>query len=460
MTVITRFAPSPTGFLHIGGARTALFNYLFAKHHQGNFLLRIEDTDRERSTREAIDAIYTGMQWLGLKWDGDLVMQSHNIKRHQEVARALHQQGKAYYCQCSPTDLQNAREEAAKSSRPPGYDGRCRLKGYTSGALRLYTEDQGSITLHDLVQGTVTIHNEQIDDMVLLRSDGTPTYMLSVVVDDHDMRITHVIRGDDHLTNAFRQYQIYKAMGWTVPQFAHISLIHGADGAKLSKRHGAVGVETYKEMGYLPEAMRNYLVRLGWSHGDEEIISDAQAIQWFSLDHVGKSPARFDFKKLDYLNAHYMRAADPKRLVGLIEDRLEKTLGHGLTSHCKYILEHGMHGLVQRAETLNQLAENALFYVQPLPLPITGEGKKQLTSENIVLLKTLYATLKPVERWTHDALEHTLRNFAEMQNIKLGKIAQPIRVVLTGSTVSPSIFEIMEILGKDATLKRFAVFFE
>ncbi|MEI8320430.1 MAG: glutamate--tRNA ligase [Alphaproteobacteria bacterium] len=456
MTIVTRFAPSPTGFLHIGGARTALFNYLFAKHNQGKFLLRIEDTDRERSTQAAVDAIYAGLQWLGLRWDEEPVLQSANIKRHQEVGAELYHKGRAYYCQCSPEALQNMREEAMKNGQAPGYSGHCRHQGFASGALRLLTEDHGSIRLFDLVQGEVTVQNSQIDDMVLLRSDGTPTYMLSVVVDDHDMGVTHVIRGDDHLTNMFRQYQIYKAMDWKVPQFTHIPLIHGMDGAKLSKRHGAVGVEAYEHMGYLSEALRNYLVRLGWSHGDAEIISDQEAIEWFDLAHVGKSPSRFDFKKLNHLNAHYMRLADHKRLVGLIEDPLEGALGQGLSSHHKHVLERAMGGLTQRAETLKELAENSLFYVHPLPLPVTEEAQKIL-EEGQELLTVVKNALTAQQNWTEEGLEQSFRDLAEAQGLKLGKVAQPVRAVLAGATVSPSIFEIMEILGKDEVLRRFAL---
>ena len=302
MTVVTRFAPSPTGFLHIGGARTALFNYYFAKHNKGKFLLRIEDTDQERSTQQAVDAILDSMKWLGLNWDQDIVYQSKCQARHKEIAEKLQKENKAYYCQCSKEHLQDMREQAMKEGRQPGYNGHCRDKNHTSGALRLCTPDEGSVTLKDEIQGNVSIQNNHIDDMIILRSDGTPTYMLSVVVDDHDMGITHIVRGDDHLTNAFRQYHLYAALGWAMPTMAHMPLIHGQDGAKLSKRHGALGAETYRDMGFLPEAMRNYLLRLGWGYGDEEIISDARAIELFTLDRIGKSPSRFDLKKLEHLN--------------------------------------------------------------------------------------------------------------------------------------------------------------
>jgi glutamyl-tRNA synthetase len=450
MTVITRFAPSPTGFLHIGGARTALFNYLFAKHHQGLFLLRIEDTDKARSTQQATEAIVQGLKWLGLHWDQQVVYQSQNFARHQEVGQQLYAKGQAYYCDCSPEMLEASRAEALKTGQKPGYNGRCRHRGLTEGALRLKTPEAGSVTIQDLVQGPVTIQNEQIDDMVLLRSDGTATYMLSVVVDDHDMRITHVIRGDDHLTNAFRQYHIYHAMGWSIPAFAHIPMIHGADGAKLSKRHGAIGVEAYEEMGYLPEALRNYLVRLGWGHGDDEIISDAQAIEWFSLENVGKSPARFDFKKLDNLNAHYLRQADNHHLAQLVEKEVKKLLSHPV--HLERIGK-GMEGLKQRATTLKELTQNALFYVRSRPLELSDEARDQL-QKNKDLLPDLMHALQPVAAWTHDGLETTLRAFAEHKGMKLGQVAQTLRAALTGSLISPSVFEVMEVLGREESLER------
>ena len=453
MSVITRFAPSPTGFLHIGGARTALFNYLFAKHHGGQFLLRIEDTDKARSTQQATNAILHGLKWLGLDWDHDVVYQSQNLHRHQEVGIQLYEKGQAYYCDCTPEMLEQIRETALKNGQKPGYNGHCRHRGLTSGALRLKTPDTGAVTIQDLVQGVVTIQNEQIDDMVLLRSDGTPTYMLSVVVDDHDMEITHVIRGDDHLTNAFRQYHIYKAMHWSVPEFAHIPMIHGSDGSKLSKRHGAIGVEAYEEMGYLPMALRNYLVRLGWAHGNDEIISDAQAIEWFALNNVGKSPARFDFKKLDSLNAHYMRETDNHTLVALVKKELTKFLTEPLSEIHLERLEKGMNGIKQRSTTIKDLVNYSLFYVRSLPLPLSEEAKVQLT-QNKELLSDLLGHLSGLTPWDHKALEDSLRQFCQEKNIKLVQVAQTLRAALTGSLISPSVFEAMEILGKEESLGR------
>jgi glutamyl-tRNA synthetase len=366
MSVVVRFAPSPTGFLHIGGARTALFNWLYARHHKGVFRLRIEDTDRQRSTQAAIDAIIAGLKWLGLDWDDEIVFQFARASRHAEVARGLLAAGKAYHCYCTTQELQAMREEQRAKGLPEGYDGRWRDRDPADAppgvppVIRLKAPRTGETVVRDLVQGEVRKANAELDDMVLLRGDGTPTYMHSVVVDDHDMGITHVIRGVDHLTNTFRQMQLYGAMGWTLPQFAHIPLIHGADGAKLSKRHGAVGVEAYRDMGYLPEAMRNYLLRLGWAHGDDETIDTTQAIAWFDLDAVGRSASRFDTAKLDNLNGHYMRAADNERLVALILPRIEAALGYAVDATGKGRLLRGMNGLKQRARTLVELADSAI----------------------------------------------------------------------------------------------------
>src|SRR6266849_3057489 len=358
MAVVVRFAPSPTGFLHIGGARTALFNWLFAQHHGGTFLLRIEDTDRQRSTKEAVDAIIDGLSLLELDWDGDIVMQSARSPRHAEVARQLLATGNAYYCYCTPDELEAMREKARAEGRPVRYDGTWRDRDPKAAppgvkpAIRLKAPQTGETVIHDHVQATVTVANAQLDDLIILRADGTPTYNLSVVVDDHDMAITHVIRGDDHLNNAFRQTQIYRAMDWTVPEFAHVPLIHGGDGAKLSKRHGALGVDAYRDMGYLPEALRNYLLRLGWSHGDDEIISSEQAIAWFDIDAVGRGPARFDFVKLDSLNGHYIRLTDDARLAALLVPFLERLLGHPIDDEALGRLRAGMAGLKSRAKTL------------------------------------------------------------------------------------------------------------
>lgn len=452
MQVITRFAPSPTGFLHIGSARTALFNYLFAKHHQGQFLLRIEDTDKARSTEDATKAIIKGLDWLGLHHDGKIVYQSKNQVRHQQVATELYQKNHAYYCDCTPDMLEAAREAALKTGGKPGYNGRCRERGLTAGALRLKTPQSGETTLQDMVQESVTIQNDQIDDMILLRTDGSPTYMLSVVVDDHDMHITHIIRGDDHLTNAFRQHHIYEALHWGVPTYAHIPLIHGEDGAKLSKRHGAIGIEAYEEMGYLPIALRNYLLRLGWGHGDDEIISDAQAIEWFDLQGVGKSPARFDFKKLDHLNGHYLREMDNHALFNLIKGDIQ-ALVPDIPDTRMARIEQGMNGLKQRATHVKELAQNALFYVQNRPIPLSEKAATQI-KEGRVLLQDLHTALADVSPWTGSTLEQCLRAYADKTDIKLGKIAQVLRAALTGSHISPSMFEIMDVLGKEEALNR------
>lgn len=456
MTVVTRFAPSPTGFLHIGSARTALFNWLFTRKNQGIFHLRIEDTDRERSTQEAIDAIFKSMEWLGLSWDGEVVFQSHRFERHQEVGYALLKKERAYYCTCTPDELAQMREEARAAGNPMKYSGKCRDKHHIHGALRLRAETEGHTTIQDIIQGPVTVSHEQLDDMVLLRSDGTPTYMLSVVVDDHDMKISHIVRGDDHLTNTFRQIQIYRAMGWSIPLFGHIPLIHGPDGAKLSKRHGALGVEEYKAMGYLPEAMRNYLLRLGWGYGDEEIISDAKAQELFSLERIGKSPARFDFQKLNALNAHYIRATDNPSLTRAIKPFMAKDILLDEMS----LLEKGMDGLKQRAKTLVELAHNATFYVHSLPLPFDEKALPLCTAENRTLCRKSIEVLQALSSWDAFNLEEALRQLAENLGIKMGNLAQPLRIALTGAIVSPSIFEIMEVLGPQKSLERLRYFAE
>jgi len=460
MSVVTRFAPSPTGFLHIGGARTALFNWLFARHHGGQFLLRIEDTDRARSTQQAVDAIFDGIKWLGLDWDGEAVFQFARMDRHAEVARQLVAEGKAYYCYCSPEDLEKIREQQRAEGKPMRYPGVWRDRDPSeapAGAkpvVRLKAPQDGETVISDLVQGDVRVANAQLDDMVLLRADGTPTYMLSVVVDDHDMGITHVIRGDDHLTNAFRQYQLYKACGWDVPTFAHIPLIHGPDGAKLSKRHGALGAEAYRDMGFLPEAMRNYLLRLGWGHGDDEIISTEQAIAWFELNGVGRSPSRFDMTKLTNLNGHYIRQADNARLVELILPQIEAKTGVTVDAEGKRRLTDGMGGMKERAKSLVELTESALFYVRPRPLALDEKAAKALDdSDARALLKEYVQSVSGAE-WTKQVLEEAARVFAEGRGQKLGKVAQPLRAALTGSSVSPPIFEVMEVLGRAEALAR------
>lgn len=458
MTVITRFAPSPTGYLHIGSARTALFNWLYARHMGGKFLLRIEDTDRARSTNEAIDAIFDSMNWLGLTWDEDPVFQFTRATRHAEVARQLLAEGKAYHCYCSPEELEKMREEARAKNLPPRYDGRWRDRDPSDApsgippVIRFKAPQQGETIIEDQVQGTVRLQNNQLDDMVLLRADGTPTYMLSVVVDDHDMGITHIIRGDDHLTNAFRQQHLYLACGWRVPNFAHIPLIHGPDGAKLSKRHGALGAEAYREMGFLPEAMRNYLLRLGWAHGDDEIIPTHQAIEWFDLPAIGRSPARFDIAKLTNLNAHYMREAEDVRLVDLIMRPLSEVFQRTLSAEERQRIVRGMPGLKARAKTILELIENARFYIERSPFDEKAE--KFLSAEFLDMVKPVIDRLKSLSLFSEKETEDVVREVAESTGQKLGNLAQPLRVLLTGSTISPSIFEVMEVLGRDETLKR------
>ena len=461
MTPVVRFAPSPTGFLHIGGARTALFNWLFARHHGGSFRLRIEDTDRVRSTPEAVAAIIDGLDWLGLGWDGEIVHQSARAERHAEVARRLLASGRAYYCYCTPAELAAMRDKARAEKRSVRYDGTWRDRDPAEAppgvppVIRLKAPQQGETTIHDRVQGEVTVANAELDDLIILRADGSPTYNHSVVVDDHDMGVTHVIRGDDHLNNAFRQTQIYKALDWQVPEFAHLSLIHGPDGAKLSKRHGALGVEAYREQGYLPEALRNYLLRLGWSHGDDEIISTEQAIRWFELDAVGRAPARFDFAKLDSLNGHYIRTADDPRLVALVAERMEATLDHPLIEADRDRLLHAMPELKLRPKTLAELADNAGFLVARRPIRQDDKAVKLLTSEARRLLATLIRCLDGTE-WRADALEVSVRSFADANGVTLGTVAQPLRAALTGSVASPGIFAVMEFLGREESLGRIA----
>jgi glutamyl-tRNA synthetase len=460
MSPIVRFAPSPTGFLHIGGARTALFNWLFARHHGGAFRLRIEDTDRVRSTEAAVDAIIDGLKWLGLDWDGDIVFQFARAAHHAEIARQLLAAGHAYRCWCTPEELEAMRARAKAEKRSIGYDGTWRDRDPATApagvtpAIRLKTEREGATTIQDRVLGEVTVENRELDDLIILRSDGTPTYNFSVVIDDHDMGITHVIRGNEHFRNAFRQTQIYRALDWLVPEFAHIPLIHGADGSKMSKRHGALGIEEYRAMGYLPEALRNYLVRLGWSHGDDEIISTEDAIGWFDLDGVGRAPAQFDFAKLGSINAHYIREADDARLVDLVLPRLEKP-GCALSAVQRERVVEAMPAIKLRARTIDELADNARFYIQLRPIEITTNAKSLLTPEACQLLKELSPLLENAE-WQTAALETALRDFAGAKEVKLGAVAQPLRAALTGSLVSPGIFEVMAVLGREETQGRIA----
>ena len=463
--VITRFAPSPTGFLHIGGARTALFNWLYARAHDGRMLLRIEDTDRARSTNEAIEAIMDGMKWLGLDWDDDVVYQHTRADRHKEVAEQLLKEGKAYRCYCSPEELTKMRQEARSAGKAPGYNGMWRDRDPSLApkgvkpVLRFKAPNEGETVINDRVQGDVTFSNTELDDLILLRSDGSPTYMLSVIVDDHDMGITHIIRGDDHLTNAARQSQIYKALGWTPPVFAHIPLIHGPDGAKLSKRHGALGVEAYRAMGYLPEALRNYLVRLGWSHGDEEIFSTEQMIKWFDLEDIGRSAARFDFQKLENLNGHYIRHGDNRKLVEAVKNSLHefegcKDLAGNLTESDWQRFEQAMPGLKERAKTLVELVDSARYLFARRPLTPDKKARKLLTEQARNMLAELGRQLAQIDDWSLENIENTIRLFATQREMGLGKIAQPLRAALTATTTSPGIFDVVHVLGREETLGR------
>lgn len=456
--VVTRFAPSPTGFLHIGGARTALFNWLFARHAGGKFLLRIEDTDRARSTQPAIDAILDGMRWLGLDWDGDAVFQFARADRHAAVAYELLAAGKAYKCFATQEELTELRESQKAAGKPIRYDGRWRDRdpvegGDTPYVVRIKAERDGATTIDDRVQGSVTVQNAELDDFVLLRSDGTPTYMLAVVVDDHDMGVTHVVRGDDHLNNAFRQLVIVRAMNWPVPTYAHVPLIHGADGAKLSKRHGALGVEAYRDdLGILPEALSNYLLRLGWGHGDAEIISRDQATEWFALDAIGRSPSRFDLKKLEHLNGHYIREADDARLSDLVAARLD----FALTESQHDLLRRTMPVLKPRAANLVELTDGATFLFRARPLEIDDAAAVLLQGEGRALLQSVNAALDAVAKWDTESLETAVRTVAETAGVKLGAAAQPLRAALTGRKTSPGIFDVLVLLGREESLGRIA----
>jgi glutamyl-tRNA synthetase len=461
MKIVTRFAPSPTGFLHIGGARTALFNWLYSRHAGGVFRLRIEDTDRARSTPEATQAILDGLKWLELDWDGETVFQFARAARHAEVAREMLAQGHAYYCYASPEELAQMREEQKKAGKSIRYDGRWRDRDPKEAppgvkpVIRLKAPTSGETVVEDLVQGTVRVANEQLDDMVLLRADGSPTYMHSVVVDDHDMGVTHIIRGDDHLTNAFRQSQIYKAMGWDIPRFAHVPLIHGPDGAKLSKRHGALGVEAYREMGFLPEAMRNYLLRLGWGHGDVDMISTADAVKLFEIGDIGRSASRFDLAKLTNMNGHYIRTSDDKGLLARAEPFMVAKLGRPLTPPQRKRVLRGMPGLKQRAKTLVELTEAGLFYCHERPIPM-AEKAKALLEDGHKHLAALAPAFAAMGDWTEAAAEAALRAYIESRGVKMGEVAQPLRAALTGQPQSPGLFEVMAALGRDETLGRLA----
>ena len=460
MTVRTRFAPSPTGLLHVGNARAALFNFLFARHHGGQFLLRIEDTDRERSTQHAVDVILDGLDWMGLAPDEAPIYQFARQARHAEVALSLLEAGHAYRCYCTQDELRAMREQAAAEGRPPRYDGRWRDRDPSeapAGApftVRLRAPQEGETMVQDLVQGEIRVANAEMDDMVILRGDGSPTYMHAVVVDDHDMAITHVIRGDDHMTNTFRQSQIYAAMGWERPRFAHLPLIHGPDGAKLSKRHGAQSVVEFREQGYLPEALNNYLLRLGWGHGDAEVLSREEQIRLFDLDGVGRSPSRMDYTKLTHLNGVWLRMADDRRLLGDVLARLEGRPALVLDDVAAARILALMPGLKERARNLVELADAAAFLARSVPLPLDAKASSLLTPDARTLLRGLAAEVAVLEPFSAAEIDAALRRFAEAEGRKLGQVAQPLRAAVTGSTASPPIDATVAALGRDETLAR------
>ena len=463
--VVTRFAPSPTGTLHIGGARTALFNWLYARHMGGTFLLRIEDTDRERSKPEFVESILNSLKWLELDWDGEPLYQFARVERHREVAQSLLAAGKAYNCYLSPDELAAMRAKAEAEKRPLIVESPWRdrdPKDAPAGvkpAIRLRSERSGETHVSDMVQGEVVFPNKDLDDLIILRSDGAPTYNFAVVVDDHDMGVTHVIRGVDHLTNTARQTQVYKALGWELPSFAHIPLVHGSDGAKLSKRHGAQGTDEYRAMGYLPAALRNYLARLGWSHGDDEIFSTADAIKWFDVADVGKSPARFDFVKLGDLNGHYIRNASEDELLSRAKDYLAHADGgDAIATQYEAIgwdkLKAALPGLRERAKTMTELIDGASFIVAARPLALDEKAKKLIDADAKVMIANLVKAFDQVAAWTAADLENAVRIYAEGAGLKLGKVAQPLRAALTGRAVSPPVFDVMAVLGKAETLAR------
>ena len=463
--VVTRFAPSPTGYLHIGGARTALFNWLYARHTGGKMLLRIEDTDRERSTEPAITAILNGLKWLELDWDGEPLYQFARAPRHREVADQLLAAGKAYHCYASPEELTQMREAARAAGRSKMYDGRWRDRDPKDAppgvkpVIRLKAPLEGETVIADRVQGRVVWQNADLDDMIIVRSDGTPVYNHAVVVDDHDMGITHVIRGVDHLTNAARQVQIYKAMGWELPTFAHVPLIHGPDGAKLSKRHGSPAIETYRAMGYLPAGLRNYLARLGWSHGDDEIFSTAQMVEWFDIDDINKAPGRLDFAKLADVNAHYIRQASVDELLKRIKDYLADAedgpaLGAAIETIGWDKLAAALPSLKERAKTLKELIDGVGYLLASRPLQLDDKAAKLLDADARSALAKLLAKFEAINDWQVQPLEAAVRDFAEESGVKLGKIAQPLRAVLTGKAVSPPVFDVMTVLGREEALAR------
>ena len=463
--VVTRFAPSPTGYLHIGGARTALFNWLYAKANNGKMLLRIEDTDRERSSKEAVTAILDGLSWLGLEWDGDPISQYSRVERHREVANELLIRGKAYKCFATPDELAEMREKAQAEKRPPHYDGRWRDRDPAQApedapyVIRIKAPVDGTTIVDDQVQGQVKFPNKDLDDFILLRSDGNPTYMHAVVVDDHDMGVSHIIRGDDHLTNAAKQTLIYQAMDWHIPVMAHIPLIHGSDGAKLSKRHGAIGAEIYRSMGYLPVALRNYLVRLGWAHGNDEIMSTKQMTDWFGFDGMNKAAARFDFTKLENLNGHYIRHEEDEvlleSLLGILgEIDSGKLISQNLTDETRKQLLAAMPGLKERAKTLVNLADGAAFLFEKRPLAMEEKALKLLDEDGKAIIAGILPDMEAISQWNPDSIETTIRNFSEQKELKLGKVAQPLRAALTGRAVSPGVFDVLNVLGRVESLAR------
>ncbi|MCH9751117.1 MAG: glutamate--tRNA ligase [Alphaproteobacteria bacterium] len=479
MTVVTRFAPSPTGMLHIGGARTALFNYLFAKHHGGKFLLRVEDTDKARSTDEATQAILDGMNWLGLHADEDIVFQSKNVNRHVECAQQMIANGTAFKCYATPEELQARRDageekrKAAKADvlsdaqrntllaeadellapyRSPWRDGGDPPSPDAPYTIRLRAPDDEEIAVSDRVQGKVTLKTREIDDLILLRADGTPTYMLAVVVDDHDMGVTHVIRGDDHFRNTFRQLPIYQAMGWHVPEFAHVPMIHGSDGAKLSKRHGALSTLAYQDMGYLPEAMNSYLVRLGWSHGDQEVFTMEEAAAVFDLDGVNKAPGRLDLEKLGDVNAHFIRSIDETRLLALLGPEIEKL--SPLTSVLTERVQHAIATLKERGQTLPELAESCRFLWDSNAENLNKRARKALREDGIKRLSGLHEALDAADSWTIEALQGVLDTYCAAHTLSMGQVGPPLRAALTGGLPAPDLAPVMYWLGRDEVLAR------
>jgi glutamyl-tRNA synthetase len=464
---VTRFAPSPTGYLHIGGARTALFNWLYSQRFGGTMLLRIEDTDRDRYTPGAVDAILDGLTWLGLTWDGEAVSQFERAQRHRDIAHQLVAERKAYRCYATPAELDEMRDKAKAEGRPPRYDGRWRDRDPSEApqgapyAIRIKAPRGGATVINDAVQGVVTFPNADLDDFIILRSDGNPTYMLAVVVDDHDMGVTQIIRGDDHLTNAARQQVIYDAKGWAAPKLAHIPLIHGADGAKLSKRHGALGIEEYRRMGYLPQALRNYLVRLGWSHGDDEIMSLEQMVAWFDITDVNRGASRFDFAKLEALNGHYMRETGDAELTTLLIETAPHldsgaVIAKAQTPSGHALLLKAMPGLKPRAKTLEELAASAAYLFAERPLAMDDKARELIQAAEPGIISAAVKALSALPEWTSEALDQAVRTLAEETGLKLGKVAQPLRAALTGRATSPGLFDVMDALGRDETLARLA----